>query len=205
MGLVVFGAIGLYLLISIAVVIGAISYARKHGKSAIRWGSGAALVMYLLVFWDHIPTVVAHRYYCEKEAGFWVYKTLDQWKAENPGVMETLPTPSKTGSPTRYEAYDDGHGKRDTYLLNDRFNWIVSQQDKSILLPVIRTEHEVKDIKKNEILARYVDFSTGNSVKDTVGPPGPLKFWLSNRHCLSGGNNQDALRNFRDNFYGSKK
>ena len=24
------------------------------------------------MFWDHIPTVVAHKYYCEKEAGFWV-------------------------------------------------------------------------------------------------------------------------------------
>jgi len=32
MGLVVLGAIGLYLLISVAVVVGAIRYARKNGK-----------------------------------------------------------------------------------------------------------------------------------------------------------------------------
>jgi hypothetical protein len=35
-------------------------------------------------------TVAVHQYYCAKDAGFWVYKTLGQWKAENPGVMETL-------------------------------------------------------------------------------------------------------------------
>lgn len=37
MGLVVLGAIGMYLLISVVVVIGAIDYARKHGKN----GAGA--------------------------------------------------------------------------------------------------------------------------------------------------------------------
>lgn len=205
MGLVVFCVIGLYLLTSIAAVVGAIVYARRHGKSATRWGSGAALVMYLLVFWDHIPTLATHKYYCEKEAGFWVYKTLDQWKAENPGVMEALPIPGLAGSPTKNEQFDGGYGQMDTYLLNERFNWAVSQRDILRLLPIIRIEQEVKDAKKNEVLARYVDFATGNTVKNTVGPPGPLKFWLSNQHCSGGGSNQDALRKFRDNFYGSTK
>ena len=205
MGLVIFGAIALYLIVSLVVVILAVRAAKKRGKSAWRWGGAAALVMYLLVFWDHIPTVLAHKYYCEKEAGFWVYKALEQWKKENPGVIETLPLPSSSGSPTRYEQFDDGRGKMNTYLLNERFNWIVSQQDISNLLPIIRTEQQVKDVKKDEVLARYVDFATGNSVKSTIGPPGPLKFWMSSMHCWGGGNNQDALRKVRDDFYGGKK
>ena len=90
MGLVIFAALGLYLLISIGVVAWAIWYARKHNKNIWLWGFGAAFIMYNLVFWDWIPTVVAHKYYCSSEAGFWVYKTLDQWKAENPGVLEGL-------------------------------------------------------------------------------------------------------------------
>ena len=81
---------GLYLLISIGVVRRAIRYARENGRSAKRWGWGAALVMYSLVFWDWLPTVATHQYYCVKESGFWVYKTLAQWKKENPGVMEGL-------------------------------------------------------------------------------------------------------------------
>lgn len=204
-GLAYLLAFGLYLLISIVFVRWAIRYARKNGRSAKRWGWGAAFVMYSLVFWDWIPTVAVHQYYCARDSGFWVYKTLDQWKAENPGVMEALPTPGLVGSPTKYVQFDGGHGKSTTYLLNDRFNWIVTKRDISTLFPIIRTEQQVKDVQKKEELARYVDFSSGNSVKNTIGPPGPLKFWLSNQHCRGGGSNHDALRKFRDNFYGSKK
>jgi hypothetical protein len=190
-GLVVFGAIGLYFLISVGVVKWAIRYARDNGKSAKRWGWGAALGMYLLVFWDWIPTVATHQYYCATEAGFWVYKTPEQWKAENPGVAETLV--ANKGAPFSYEAFDNRHGKKDTYFLNDRFNWVVIQQDIPGLLPIIRTEQQVVDVKKNEVLARYVDFGTGNSVKNTVGPPGPLKFWLHNGHCVGGEKNGGRL------------
>jgi hypothetical protein len=89
-GLAVLLAMGVYLLLSVGVVKWAIRYARDNGKSAKRWGWGAAFVMYSLVFWDWIPTIATHQYYCAKDSGFWVYKTLDQWKAENPGVMEGL-------------------------------------------------------------------------------------------------------------------
>jgi len=202
-GLAYLVAFGVYLLISIVMVRGAIDYARKNDKSAKKWGFGAAFVMYSIVFWDWLPTVAVHQYYCAKESGFWVYKTLDQWKAENPGGMERLPAPNPKGSPTKYEPFDDGHGKRNIYLLNDRFNWIVSQQDTSALLPIVRIEQVVKDVQKDEVLARYVDFGAGNSVKNFDGMP--LKFWLHNGNCSDGGRNQDALRNFRDNFYGSTK
>lgn len=83
MGLVIILALGLYLAIAIGVIAWAVSHAKKNGKSAARWGWGAALGMYLLVFWDWLPTVAAHKYYCSTEAGFWVYKTPEQWKAEN--------------------------------------------------------------------------------------------------------------------------
>ena len=90
MGFVIVVVGAAYLLISIGVVVGTVSYARKHGRSVKRWGWGAALVMWLIPFWDWLPTVAAHQYYCATESGFWVYKTLDQWKKENPGVAETL-------------------------------------------------------------------------------------------------------------------
>jgi len=58
MGFVIVVVFGLYVLISIGVVAWAINYAKKHNKSAKRWGWGAALGMYLLIFWDWIPTVL---------------------------------------------------------------------------------------------------------------------------------------------------
>jgi len=202
MGFVILGALALYALISIFVVVRVISHAKKNGKSSVRWGFGVALVLYLIPFWDWLPTVAMHRYYCATEAGFFVYKNVDQWKAENPGVMEALV--ANKGAPSRYEIFNDGHGVKDTYMLNDRFHWAITKLDVSSWLPIMRFQQEVLDAKKGTVLARYVDFATGNSIKNTVGPPGPVKFWLHNRHCGGGESNQDALRNFRDFFSGGK-
>jgi hypothetical protein len=151
MGLVVFAVMGLYLLISLGVVKGAIAYAREKGKSARRWGWGAALVMWLIPFWDWIPTMVMHQYYCATEAGFWVYKTPEQWKQENPGVMETL------------VAFNDGRSSHGAYMLNPRFNWAI-KKDGPQWFNRWRWEQEIVDTKTNDVLARYVDFSTGAEV-----------------------------------------
>lgn len=204
-GLATLLVIGLYLLISLGVVKWAINYARRNGKNAKRWGWGAAFVMYNLVFWDWIPTVAMHQYYCSTEAGFWVYKTPEEWGRENPGVLEELLAPSSRGSSTTYESFDNGHGKKIIFHLNNHFNWVINEHDLSSFLPIIQTEQVVIDVKNQEILTRYIDFGAGNSVKNTVGPPGPLKFWMSKGSCMGGEINKDKLRNFRDHFYGSKK
>ena len=137
MGLVIVGALAIYLLLSIAVVIGAIKHAKKNGKSAKRWGWGAVLVMYLIPFWDWIPTVAVHQYYCATEAGFWQYKTVDQWKAENPGVANTLI--GRKSSPQVRTA--DGY----YYDLNSRFRWEISHQETPFWLK--KSVSQVTDTK----------------------------------------------------------
>ena len=182
MGLAYLVFFAVYLLVSIAAVRGAIGYARKNGKSAKRWGWGAAIVMYSIVFWDFIPTVVAHQYYCAEDSGFWVYKTLDQWKAENPGVMETL-VANKDAPSTRQ---GDMENYTDTYLLNQRINKIVQQQSAFSWLSVHRYEQTVVDSKTNAVLARFVDFGSYNREW------GGLRFWTSIQHCSDGGAHNDA-------------
>jgi hypothetical protein len=178
MGLVIFAAIGSYLLTSIVVVRWVIRYARDNGMSVKRWGWGAALVMYSFVFWDWLPTVAVHQYYCAKDSGFWVYKTLDQWKAENPGVMETLV--ANKGAPSNYVG--DAENYTETYFLNSRFTWVVK---KSGPFPLNRwrREQQVVDSKTGEVLARYVDFSTGNG---NIGGEPELRFWLHSDYCNGG-------------------
>jgi len=178
MGLVVLGAIGLYLLISVAVVVGAIGYARRHGKKVWRWGGGAALVMYLIPFWDWLPTVAMHRYYCSTEAGFWVYKTLDQWKVENPGVMEGL-VANKVPVLVSHEGDQDSW--TDAEMLNQRIK-IVSKRNGPLFLHRWRWEGEWVDSKNNEVLARYVDFYTSHERRQ-AGWSG-WKFWLATDHCV---------------------
>lgn len=189
---------GLYLLISIGVVRWTIRYARDNGRSAKRWGWCAAFVMYSLVLWDWLPTVAVHQYYCAKDAGFWAYKTLDQWKVENPGVMEGLV--ANKGAPSTRQGNMENY--TDTYFLNQRFNWVVKHHGR-FLFNRWRHEQELVDTKTNEVLARYVDFSTSQE-RQQAGWAG-WKFWLASRHCGGGDRNQGMMYSFEHNVRGAEK
>ncbi len=232
-GLAYLLAFGVYLLISIGVVRRAIRYAQENGRSAKRWGWGAAFLMYSLVFWDWLPTVAVHQYYCATESGFWVYKTLDQWKVENPGVMERLamshlpseeyrvksdpwsPEDSKyllldgTTLDARYDVkrklmfveYKKPDGSSG-YQLNERFRMAMKHRGPLFLHRWLR-EDALIDTKTNEILARYVDFSTSQQ-KRQAGWSG-WKFWLDSRGCIGGRDKAIERGNFMNQFKGAEK
>lgn len=176
MGLVIILALGLYLAISMGVITWAISYAKKQGKDTINWGFGAAFIMFLIPFWDQIPTVVAHKYYCATEAGFWVYKSPEQWKKENPGVIETLVA---SNIPERLSHEGDENSRIDAEMLNQHIK-LVSKRNGALFLHRWRWEGEWVDSKNDEVLARYIDFYTSNERRQT-GWSG-WKFWLSTNH-----------------------
>ena len=199
MGFVILGALALYFLISFGVVMWAISYARKHGKSAKRWGWGAAFVMYSIVFWDWIPTVATHQYYCAKDSGFWVYKTLDQWKAENPGVMETL-VANKIPVLVFHEG--DQNSWTEAEMLNQRIK-MVSKRNGPLFLHRWRWEGEWVDSKNNEVLARYVDFYTSHERRQ-AGWSG-WKFWLATDHCVGYQEKAIKFSNSIEQFKGMAK
>lgn len=182
----------------LVVVPLAVKHAAKHGYSKWRWGIGAFLLVYLPIFWDWIPTVAVHQFYCAKDSGFWVYKTLEQWKAENPGVIETLV--ANTGAPSTRQGYMENY--TDTYFLNQRFNWIVKHNGQ-FLFNRWRHEQTLVDIKRNEVLARYVDFSTAQEQRQ-AGWSG-WKFWLASDHCVWGGREESLMRQFKNFFRGAEK
>lgn len=211
MGLVILGAAVLYLLLSIGVVMCATTYAYKHGKKVKRWGWSAALVMYLIPFWDWLPTVAIHQYYCATQSGFWIYKTLDQWKKENPGVIENTasynlnPGGFTTDWPSEYKQYNNKNLKIITNYINNRFNEITTQEDMVDFFTIVKKENILLDTKKNEQIARHIDFSTGNLARNAIGPPGPLKFWLHNGSCINGGERQAEFIKFYLTFKGAEK
>ena len=188
-----------YLLLSVAVVIAMRKHARNTGKNVRRWGWGAALVMWLIPFWDWLPTVAVHQYTCATEAGFWVYKTPEQWRKENPAVLEFLVT--NPGVPSKGEG--DNDNLTETYFLNDRFNWVVKRNGK-LLLNRWRHEQELVDVKNNEVLARYVDFSTSQQLRGDQGI-GEWKVWLDNRHCPGGRHYEGEMGRFEHIFRGQEK
>jgi len=163
-----------YLLISLWVISYAANSARAQGIAGWKWGVPAAMVMYLIVFWDHVPTVIAHKYYCDKEAGFTVYKTLEQWKKENPGVAETL---------TYAETSKSEHRNNETiYHLNERFDWHSDRE--RFFLSLLRWDNQIIDVATGEVLAHYVDFSTGWGNFPVRGDGlRSFKLWLVSKSC----------------------
>ena len=64
---------------------------KERNKTGREGGAKAGgIIMYNLVFEDVIPVYTIHYYQCQQYAGFTLYKTLQQWKQENPGIAGTL-------------------------------------------------------------------------------------------------------------------
>ena len=156
MGLMVLGFFAVYLALSVWAITAASGWAKANNKKPWLWGSLAAFVMYNLVFWDLIPTLIAHKYYCETQAGFWVYKTPEQWVKENPGEMETF---KQSLSPTRLGL--DKHVAEKNWL-NQRFYNEIKR--RKFLHSLSQTESKFYDAKNGELIAKSVNFWRGTPI-----------------------------------------
>ena len=189
-GLVVFGGIAIYFLLSILIIILAVSWADRYKKPPGKVGFIAALIVFGPVLWDFIPVHVIYNYQCKVNAGFTVHKTLEQWKQENPGVAEKLVVienrPStQIGDTTRYQ-------------LNQRFAWEIYSEK---LWHVVQKRHEkIIDIETGEILAEYIDFNT--DIRTLVGGDWrDLKFWIAINTCEEAERNRTRPLKFQFNKF----
>lgn len=168
---IIFG-IFVYILISIAVVFWVSRYAKAKGRGAGRWAVMTALIIFLIPFWDLIPTIVTREYFCSTEAGLKIYKSPEKWRAENPGVYETLVR----------EKLRRSYANSDEHItpLNQRFN-LVSKLEGPLLFNRWRVVSEIRDEKNGEVIAREIDFQTGQErpQADWSG----WKFWLQSSQC----------------------
>ena len=178
-GLIVLAVVVAYLILWIVVVTVAYRIAKRKGASRkTTWVAAgiACLIMYLIPFWDWLPTVAAHRYYCWRDSGFTVPKTLEQWKAENPGVAETLKWKNASGNTT------DPLTGTWTVFLNQRFLWETRYRHLPIL-PVTIYEHRLVDRKTDAMLARVVDLGTRCGNPMVSGELCGWKTWLHQGPC----------------------
>ena len=164
MGIAVLGTLFLYGWLSFGVVWLVVRWAKKRGRSPVRWGIMAGIIMYHLVFWDFLPTLIVYKYYCATKAGFWVYKTPEQWKAENPGVAETLTW--REMSPD-YKAPSVSRG----YRFNERIVWVIKEYDNPFV-PVWIEDESIIDLKNSEIVVKRISVGAGYT-----GGKELIKFW----------------------------
>lgn len=174
LGLVVLLFISAYLLVSALVVWLAARWARKHNRRAWVWGGLAAFAMYNLVFWDWIPTVAMHKYYCATEAGFWVYKTPEQWVKENPGVMETL-SQRADPSPESLNRIPLPPNTERTGLTQRFFKDVTREE---IFFSLGRTEEKFYDAETSELIASSIEFILGSGGASFVSG-GSIEAWRS--------------------------
>ena len=206
LGLMVIGGALIYLILWISVTAWAYRWAKRRGYSKGRvWGATFAVffVMWLLVFWDWVPTVAAHKYYCAKDGGFFVYKNLEQWKKENPGVVETL-TPfvlleqeQLPGVPysAPYEEPYPGAGYKVSRFNERIYHRSDLERDITKPFPVHRWTDYFADSKTHTKLVEFVYFTSSHPNAMTVGGLSGFKFWLAYPGC-TGERMENAKRKY---------
>jgi hypothetical protein len=170
-GLMFLGFFAVYFFVSFLVVKGTVSWAKKRGRSRWGWGVLVAFLMYNLVFWDWIPTVVLHRQYCEFDGGTTVYKTPAAWAIENPSLVGNLPA-WKFDSSNRVEI----NGA--PYIVNDVIEERFFNEDR---WPAIRRMETILYDRKTKVpLFKKVQYGSRCYQTDGIGQ---YKVWMPPCGC----------------------
>jgi hypothetical protein len=175
LGLILVVLLGLYLALLLWVTRKAYRYAKREGyptTTCLAFGLGGFLLVYLPLFWDHIPTLIAHHYYCSKEAGFTMNKTLEQWKQENPGVVEAWEKSKPTTEFINNRQVVNGRVAMETII------------EPRGLLAIRRFTTLITDLQTDEVLATSVDFYGASRGLSTAQNWRDVKFWLETGSCL---------------------
>ena len=177
LGLMFIVGIGSVLLLVALALWAAQRISLKAGQSATtarRWKYGVLAAVLLAIFWDWLPTWIAYEYY-SRQAGLTVFKTLEQWKAENPGVAQTLEAYGKTPQDLRDDPIPLPQGWN-RHPLNARFAY--DEQQLHVFLSVRKWTFQLVDMQTGDVLARFIEASSGNRGGIASGGEGWLKFWL---------------------------
>ncbi|TBU95470.1 hypothetical protein [Phytopseudomonas dryadis] len=172
-----FLALLIYLLLSFFIAKWASRLARRFGWRGWSLGIPAFVVMLGLVFWDWIPMEVTYRYYCNNKAGFTQYKTIEQWREENPDAWEVLV--QNDGIPREIGAKNDYY-----YTLNQRFLLSVSKERKNF--HVLEERQVVLDALLDEALVEFTTYRTDfSSLGEGTKKISDYKFWMYKRSCAN--------------------
>jgi hypothetical protein len=175
------GLIAIFLILGYILLFAlALKYAKnaaiKRGRPPWHFTLPAGIAMYMIVFWDLIPTYAARTYYCTVHAGLNMYKTPDEWIKDNPGMVEQI-TPIE---PRRTLRTSNGFRSR----LNERFEFI-SEIRPVFFGFVVEDKESIMDLKNNNILAERVDYKTGsNSFGTGANSLNDYKSWLYTNSCV---------------------
>lgn len=163
-----------YGLVSVFVIYKSYGFTKSRYNKGWMGGWLAALVMYNLVFWDWMPVYVMHKYYCSAEAGFWIYKSPEQWIKENPGIVG-----EKWGNDyiKPIERFSDNHWR--VWYSESVYGETINQPGYMGGL-LRRNEKRLVDARSGDMLSRVVQFEKINESALSIGNATvrDFKIWL---------------------------
>ena len=126
---------------------------RKLLKSvAVFFLFNAPLIYYI------VPDAIRRYHFCETEAGFWLYKTPEQWALENPNSVNENPetrVPTRKVIRTKSPIVPGRLDEERIYTSDSRFNYIIKKT--YISSNRLREEYLLIDAKTGEKLLSGVD------------------------------------------------
>ncbi len=164
----------IYFVLARFVVRATMKWARRRNQPVRLWGVLVTILMLSPVFWDFIPVYGTYYYQCASQGGFTVYKTLDEWREENPRVAETL---------LPFDGRSTVKGETTRYQLNQRFVWDTTRTN--VWHTLYKKNEKIIDIKAGKVLAENIDFYT-NLKNPFVTPKATLsdfKIWGKINYC----------------------
>jgi hypothetical protein len=176
-GLALLGAATVYV-VGVLVAVAAIwRIARGRGFSRVAAAASifvVVLALYLPVFWNHLPTAIAFRSACDKDAGFQARVPAAEWARKNQGQLAKL---SKTDlDQIVYSAPVVAGKARHLFFGGLLVSESLDTNFRRFGVPFYRVENRLFDGVSGEELSRRVDYSLGTS--------GDIRFWLVRPSCF---------------------
>ena len=166
MGIAYLGAFAIYLAISAWIVVSVVRWSRCSGRSARKWGWGAGIVLYLIPFWDLLPTIVTHQVLCATAVDSVVHTKAEQWLERNRGES-ILPRPSG-------DSYSQDAAGNRIRQINSRLT-LRRITDAVWPLPTRTSKEQIIDTKTGQVLIEQ------RSVYSGVGRT--IRLWLNFEPC----------------------
>lgn len=134
----------------------------------------AAAFLFMAVFWNWIPVILAHDRMCSNDAGFRAYITAQEWRSINATRIAGLPGIDP-------EKLEDARELPDGTFQYKFYGGLLTSESKNektnrFGIDFYRTQHRIMDNASGTPLTQIVDYSVGN--RDDA------RIWLVKPSCF---------------------
>jgi len=176
LGLVVLVVLAVYgaLLIG-AMLCGWLWGRRKQGsrRKAAAYAGIGFLVVYLPIFWNHLPVLLRHKWLCARDAGFTQYVDPAAWRAEHADEILQLTADEQRAYKVRKTSDDSSVWIIYGGLLETRST---TERSSFLNVPIFRFEEQITSAAGQQLLAKEVDYQL-------IGSRDDIRSWIFPSSC----------------------